>query len=295
MMSYCLRSALDANNRSMDRIVALASDEGIGTLELYGGGWEVEGDLRKAAEELRRQADDRGVELPVYGSGTRLGSIGPNREPNMKQLKLEAEVCSILGATVMTYPVVDGQPVPIDKPGAEVGIRFEKMLPVLVEQVQELADHASGFGVDIAVLNHCFLVYLGWHQAWLTRLAKRSNAGVCVDPGNYLHYGHQDPVDVCRELSGMTKMVRAGDVARKPDEEVVAAFEASGEFSPWGAAPLDAGVIDQMACYRNLAAGGYDGVVSLKSPGPSPDGPLAAIRLAWKTLNEQLKGLGGSE
>ena len=82
MMSYCLRSALDANNRSMDRIVALASDEGIGTLELYGGGWEVEGDLRKAAEELRRQADDRGVELPVYGSGTRLGSIGPNREPN---------------------------------------------------------------------------------------------------------------------------------------------------------------------------------------------------------------------
>lgn len=146
----------------MDRILTLAADEGFETLELYGGGWEVAGDLRKAAEELRRLADDRGVTLPVYGSGTRLGSIGVRREPNMKHLKVETEVCSILGGTVMTYPVVDGQPVPTDQPDAEVGIRFEKMLPVLVEQVQELADHACAFGVDIAVLNHCFLVYLGW-------------------------------------------------------------------------------------------------------------------------------------
>lgn len=295
IMSYCLRGVLRENDRSMDRIVTLAADEGFETLELYGGGWEVAGDLRKAAEELRRHADDRGVTLPVYGSGTRLGSIGVQREPNMKHLKVETEVCSILGGTVMTYPVVDGQPVPTDQPDAEVGIRFEKMLPVLVEQVQELADHACAFGVDIAVLNHCFLVYLGWHQRWLTRLSHRSNAGACVDPGNYLHYGHQDPVDVCRELSGVTKMVRAGNVVRRSEAEVVARFEASGEFSPWRATPLDAGQIDQAACYRNLAAGGYDGVVSLKNPGSSPDGPLTAIRQAWKTLNEQLKGLHGSK
>lgn len=291
LMSYCLRSALPRDEQSMTDILELAAREEIRTLELYAGGWPEEGDIRRASEEIAPQAKALGIAVPVMGSGTRLGDLGEAREIDMDQLKREVEACAILGADVMTLPAVDGQPVPPGQPEASVGMRFERMLPELVAQLQELADHAKGFDVSLAVLNHCFLVYLGWHQKWLTLLTERDNVGACVDPGNYLHYGHQDPEPVCRELAGMARMVRAGNVEPVPEAEVVAEFNASGEFRPWRAASFDAGVIDQKACYQHLRDGGYRGYVSLKTAGTSPDGPLAAIRQSWRALNDLLADL----
>lgn len=284
VMSYCLKNALPEGGQTLEDMLRLAAQEGIEHVEVYAGAWEVDGDIRKAAEGLRQVADDTGVRLPVMGSGTRLGNLGNERDVCLDLLKRESEACAILGGTVMTLPIVDGQPVPPDQENARVGVRFERMLPELVAQLQELADHAANHGVELAVLNHCFLVYLGWHQKWLTLLTERANVGACVDPGNYLHYGHEDPVAVCRELAGMTKMVRAGNVAPVAEEEVIAQFKDVGEFRPWGAAPFDNGVIDQEACYRYLAEGGYTGFLSLKTAGPSPDGPLAAIRHSWQAL-----------
>ncbi len=292
IMTYCLKNALPENEQSMEHILLLAAREGIENVELYAGGWQIDDDIRRAAESLRKVADHTGVNIPIYGSGTRLGHIGSQRQPCMDQLKLEVEACAILGSKVLTFPVIDGQPVPPDRPNATLGIRFELMLPVLVEQLQELGDHATQYGVEIAVLNHCFLVYLGWHQKWMIRLAERPNVGACTDPGNYLHYGHQDPVGVCKELAGVTKMVRAGDVEPVPEEEVVARFRETGEFQPWRAAPFGEGIIDQEACYRNLAEGGFNGFVSLKTAGSSTEGPLTAIRQSWQSLNSLLRSVG---
>ena len=287
IMSYCLQNALPQEERTLENVLKLAAEEGVPSIEPYMGGRGDE-DVRKTAESIRKLANELGVALPAYGSGTRLGEIGPNRQPNMDKLKEEVEACAIMGATVVTFPVVDGQPVPPDQPKASVGVRFERMLPVLVEQTQELADHAATFNVELALLNHCFLVYLGWHQKWLAKLTERANFGACVDPGNYLHYGFQDPVEVCAELSGMAKMVRAGDVAPTPEDEIVAGFKKNGEFRPWGATRFGEGAIDQESCYRNLAQGGYKGVISLKTAGASPDGPLAAVRYSWKALSDLL-------
>ena len=192
VMSYCLRSALPEEKQNVEGMLELAALEGMENVEVYAGGWQVDADIRKAAEGLREFADQAGVKLPVMGSGTRLGNLGGERETCMDQLKKEVEACAILGGTVMTLPIVDGQPVSPDQPGAKVGVRFERMLPELVSQLEELGDHAAAQGVELAVLNHCFLVYLGWHQKWLAQLCERANVGACVDPGNYLHYGHQD-------------------------------------------------------------------------------------------------------
>jgi len=289
IMGYCLKNALPENEQTMENIFRLASEEEIENVEVYAGQWEFEGDLRAAAESLCKVADGVGIKLPVYGSGTRIGHIGSQRQPCMDKLKQEVEACAILGGKVLTFPVIDGQPVPPDRPNATVGIRFELMLPALVEQAQELSDHAAQYDVELAVLNHCFLVYLGWHQKWMVRLAERLNFGACVDPGNYIHYGCQEPVDVCQELAGMTKMVRAGDVEPVPEAEIVSEFKETSQFQLWRATRFGEGGIDQEACYRNLAAGGYDGFVSLKTAGSSPEGPLAAIRQSWKALNNLLQ------
>ena len=289
-MSYCLQNALPENERTMENLLNLAAKEDIQNVELYAGGWKVD-DIRSASEALRKHADAAGVTLPVYGSGTRLGNINDQKTPAMALLKQEVEACAILGGSTLTYPVIDGQPVDPNRPNAAVGVRFEQMLPELVEQIQELADHAAQFNVNIAVLNHCFLVYLGWHQKWMTRLADRTNAGACVDPGNYLHYGHQNPVDVCKDLAPIAKMARAGGVAPVPENEIAATFKETGQFRPWGATLFDNGAIDQAACYRNLAAGGYTGYVSLKTAGTHPDGPLTAIRHSWKALSDLLAAI----
>jgi len=287
-MSYCLQSALPADERTLENTLELAAKEGIPAVEPYLGG-RSDTDIRKTAEGLRELADGLGVSLPVVGSGTRLGDVDEQRHVNMASLKEEAEACAIMGGSVLTLPIIDGQPVPPDKPDASVGLRYEQMLPVLVEQAQELADHAASHGVQLAVLNHCFLLYLGWHQRWLARLSDRANLGACVDPGNYLHYGHQDPVDVCEELAGCARMVRAGDVEPTPEEEVVAQFQDSGDFRPWRPTRFGEGTIDQESCYRNLAVGGYSGFVSLKTAGSSPEGTLAAVRHSWSALCELLE------
>jgi len=292
MMSYCMRSALPKDAQTMPDILKLAAQEGIRTIELYVGGWPEEGEVRKAVEELKPLADDLGIALPVMGSGTRLGCLGEEGQENMAQLKQEVEACALIGANVMTLPIEDGQPVPIDQPNARVGIRFERMLPELVAQLQELADYAKGYDVSLAVLNHCFLVYLGWHQKWLSVLSERDNVGACVDPGNYLHYGFQDPEPVCCELASVAKMVRAGNVEPVPEADVVAEFKSSGEFKPWRAASFNDGVIDQKACYQNLCDGGYGGYASLKTAGTSSDGPLAALRQSWRALNDMLDDVG---
>ncbi|MDA0709856.1 MAG: TIM barrel protein [bacterium] len=284
VMSYCLRGGLAEDKRSMEDILMFAHREEISAVEIYAGAWDTEGDVRKAAEAIRPTAERLGVALPALGSGTRLGHIDSSREANMALLKAEVEACALIGGHVMTLPIVDGQPVAKDKANSIVGIRFEQMLPELVAQLHELSDHAARFHVDLAVLNHCFLVYLGWHQKWLTLLANRENVGACVDPGNYLHYGHENPEPVCVALASMAKMARAGNVMPTPEAEVIDQFRQKGQFNPWQAAPFDAGVIDQAACYRALAQGGFDGVVSLKTAGSHPDGAAAAIRASWQGL-----------
>ena len=287
IMSFCLKNACAAD-ASMHDVLKLAAEEGIGNVEVYAGGWDFDGDVRQAAEALRKVADDVGVSLPTMGSGTRLGHLSAERETCMATLRAEAEACAVLGGSVMTLPIVDGQPIAPDQPNATVGVRFERMLPELVAQLQELADHASNFGVELAVLNHCFLVYLSWHQKWLAILCERANVGACVDPGNYLHYGHQEPVGACEELAPYAKMARAGGIVRVSEDDVIAGFADSGNFRPWAATLFDEGDIDQAACYDALARGGFDGYVSLKTAGNSPDGPLVAIRHSWKKLEEAI-------
>ena len=288
IMSYCLKNALPKGEQDLEAILRLAGEEGF-AVEVYGGIWQVEGDRRKAAEEVRKLADAAGVRMPVYGSGTRLGFLNPEkRAESMAALKEEVEICKILGGNAVTFPIIDAQPVPPDRPGADQGLHFGRVLPALVEQAGELADFAAGHGVDLAVLNHCFVCYLSWHQKWIAKLADRPNLGACVDPGNYRHYGCEDPVSACRTLQGYAKMARAGDAVTMPEEETVAGFRNNGQLSFYRSTIFGEGEIDQAACYRLLKEGGFDGVVSLKTGGPSDAGPLDAIRRSMANLKKLL-------
>jgi sugar phosphate isomerase/epimerase len=298
IMTYCLKNALPDSERNIENLIRLAAEEGF-DLEVYSPDLEQgDEDIRKLAGSARKLADECGVEILSFGTGARIGNVHPERAAeSMETLKESLEVAEILGAEVISFAAIDSQPVPPNQPKAQFGMRFDRALPYIVEQMQELADEAAGRDLNIALVNHCFLVYLGIHQHWISLLTDRPNAGACVDPGNYLFYtyGSEDPVRETKLAAKYAKLVRAGDWAVAPDDEIVKRYRSPkgqdrGVFNCAGAI-FGQGEVDHETCFRILADAGYDGFVSLKVGGTSEAGLLDAIRTSMKNLSEMLASM----
>jgi sugar phosphate isomerase/epimerase len=290
VMGHTLNGLIPAGERTVESRVRTAAELGVTHVEPYGGTWPAEVDVRKTAEEVRREGDQRGVAFPAYGSNTRLGERGERGPTALAALKHEIEACQIIGANVLTCATIDAQPVPPDS-AAGFGQPFERVVAGLVEPLRELAEYGAARGVRIAVLNHSHLVYLSWHQEWLCRLAEHPAAAATVDPGNFLFYGSEDPEAASRRLAPFAAMFRVGDWRPRPAEAVRADFARDGRLSLWESVPLGEGVVDHVRCLRLLKDAGYDGVVSLKSPGPPVPDAATAVRRALERMRGWLKEL----
>lgn len=279
-MGHCLNALLPQEKRTIEGRVRAATEAGIAHVEPFGGTWPAEEDCRRTAERVRREGDRQGVSFPAYGSNLRLGD--PAALPGLLR---EVEACEILGAGVLTCAVIDAQPVtPEAAPG--LGLPFERAVALLVPPLRELASAAETRGVRVGVLTHGALLFLSWHQEWLARLASHPAAGVTVDPGNYLYYGGEEPEAATRRLATRAALARAGDWRPRPEAQVRAELAEQGRLSPWESAPLGEGIVDHRRCLALLRDAGFDGVVSLKSPGP----PLPDAATALRRALERLRG-----
>jgi sugar phosphate isomerase/epimerase len=158
----------------------------------------------------------------------------------------------------------------------------------LVPPLHELAGAAAARGIRVGVLTHGALVFLSWHQEWLARLADHPALGATVDPGNYLYYGGEDPEAATRRLATRALLVRVGDWRARPESAVRAEFAERGRLSAWESVPLGEGLVDHRRCLALLRAAGFDGVVSLKSPGPPVPDAATALRQAVERLQAWL-------
>ena len=279
----------------MENLIRVAAEEGF-DLEVYYPDLEQgDRDIRELAESARKLSDKCGVRILSLGMSARIGDVNPKlAAENMIELKKNLEVADILGAEVVCFASIDSQPLPPHQPEAQFGMQFDRTLPYMIEQMQELADEAAERDLNTALLNHCFLVYLGIHQRWISLLTDRPNAGICVDPGNYLFYtyGSADPVSETKLCAKHTKLVRVGDWAVAPDDEVLERYRAAasgqGRLFNCTGVILGEGEVDHEACFRILADAGYDGFVSLKVAGVSENGPMAAIRTSMNNLSKML-------
>jgi sugar phosphate isomerase/epimerase len=280
-MGQCLTALLPAAERTVENRVRAAAEAGITDVEPFGGTWPADADPRTTAEIVRREGDRRGVRFPAFGSNTRLGGSGDGGQAALETLKREVEACRILGAGVLTAAAIDAPPAD----GATgLVLPFERAISGLLEPLRELAEHAAAHGVRIGVLNHCALVYLSWHQEWLVRLADHPAARATVDPGNYLYYGVESPVEATRRLAAHAALVRIGDWRPRPEEAVKADWARTGRLSLWESVPLGEGVVDHLECLRLLRKAGYERIVSLKSPGPPVPDAATALKRAVERL-----------
>lgn len=281
VMGHCLNALLPPEQRTIENRVRAAAEAGIARVEPFGGTWPAEVDCRQTAELVRQEGERRGVSFPAFGSNTRLGEPGERGPASLAALKREVDACQILGARVLTCAAIDAQPV---APESGLGLSFERAVGSLLEPLRELAEYAAERGVRVAVLNHCALVYLSWHQEWLVRLADHPAAGAAVDPGNYLYYGGEAPVEATRRLAPHAAIVRIGDWHPRSEAAVREEFARSGRLSLWESVPLGDGVVDHSHCLRLLREAGYQGVLSLKSPGPPVPSAAEALRRALDRL-----------
>jgi sugar phosphate isomerase/epimerase len=280
VMGHCLRALLPEGASTPEAQVRAAAEAGIDAVEPFGGAWPADADCLRTAERVRAEGDRCGVTFPAYGSNLRLGDPGA-----LPGLLREVEACAILGAGVLTVPVIDAQPVTADAaPG--LGLPFERAVALLVPPLRELATAAEARGVRIGVLTHGALVFSSWHQEWLARLTEHPAAGVTVDPGNCLYYGGEAPEAAAERLAPRAVLMRAGDWRPRQEAAVRAEFAERGRLSAWESAPLGEGIVDHPRCLALLRAGGFDGVVSLKSPGPPAPDAATALRRAVTRLRE---------
>jgi len=273
VMGHCLNALLPEGERTIEGRVRAAAEAGIAAVEPFGGVWPAGEDCRRTAERVRAEGGRQGVRFPAYGSNLRLGD--PAALPGLLH---EVEACAILGARVMTIAILDAQPVtPEAQPG--FGLPFERSLGLLVPPLAQLAGAAAAHGVRVGVLSHGALVFLSWHQEWLARLVDHPAVGVTTDPGNCLFYGGEDPEAAARRLAARTLLVRAGDWRPRPEAAVREEFARGRRLAPWESTPLGEGEVDHRRCLAILRAAGFDGIVSLKSPGPPlPDARTALLR-----------------
>jgi len=295
IMTYCLKNALPESERNMENLIRVAGEEGFDLEIYYPDLRQGDEDIRKSAESARKLANECGVRIFALGMDARIGDV--NQElaaQNMEKLKKSLETADILGAEVMCFAAIDSQPVPPEQTNPQFGMLFDRTLPYMVEQMQELADEAAGRGLNTALLNHCFLVYLGIHQRWISLLTDRPNAGACVDPGNYFYYtyGSEEPVRETRLCAEHAKLVRVGDWNVASDHEMVERYRSAprgeGRMFNCTGAILGEGEVDHESCFKALADAGYDGFASLKVAGTSELGPMEAVRISMSNLSEML-------
>ena len=283
-MSICLEPLLEGREPTCERILRVAAAVGVEGVEFYETHWGADPRDIDGAGALQALGAELGVEVFAVGSGTRLGYCDQRREAALATLKNQIRAAAAVGARVVTFPAIDSQPVPEGRAAAAGGLPFTQAVGPLVEQIQELAELARDCDVQLALLNHCAFVGASWHQEWVVKLVDRPEVGTCLDPGNYLYYECEDPIQATRRLAGTVCNVRLGDWVRRDEQEIVAAFRCQGRLGIWAPAIFGQGEVDHRACVRILRQNGYDGYLSLKSVGSEFGCSLESVKalLAYK-------------
>ncbi len=290
-MSYSLVGLLDNREPTWQRLLELAAEVGADGIEFYDSHWGVTSEDVDCADQVRARAEALGVDVFALGSGVRLGFADERRNAALDTLRTQIRAAAAVGARVVTFPAIDAPPVPPNRDPAQGGLDFGAGAGPLVEQVKKLGDFAAEHSVKLALLNHSFFVCSSWHQEWLTKLAASPWVGACLDPGNYLYYNDEDPVGATRRLADHTHMVRLGDWVRRNADEVAADFAEGKRLQLYQSAPFGEGEVDHASCFQILKESGYEGFLSMKSAGPSTDGPKAALQQALEHTRTLIKTL----
>lgn len=173
-----------ANSKISDveriRRAAETGFEGIEFVEIPDGQAVSHEEKLAYATMLRREAEACGLVIPAYAIGAKM--YHGDREADMaeiERLKREAEVAAALGAPVMRHDIINTEVV-----GDRV-VSFDRMLPVIAENVRAVTEYAQTLGVRTCSENHGRLIQDIDRMEKIYNTVGHDNYGLLIDIGNF--------------------------------------------------------------------------------------------------------------
>ena len=216
------------------------------------------------AKELRAEAERVGIEIVAYMTGAKLYSGNAEAdEAEIERIKRQLDVAAELGVKVLRHDVCSSE-----KVGERV-VSFGKMLPVIAENVRQIADYAASLGIRTCSENHGLVAQDSDRVETLYNTVDHDNYGVLVDVGNFA-CADEDSLRAVSRLAPYAVHVHAKDFQIKPygtkPEEGTKFFTSRGCRCLIGCAIGD-GDIPVEQCLAILKKAGYDGWVTIEFEG----------------------------
>ena len=216
------------------------------------------------ARVLKAEAERLGVEIVAYLIGADLYKGDAEKDAaEVERVKGQVRVAAALGAPIMRHDVCRNEKID----GRAIG--FDRMLPVIADNVRKITEYAETFGVRTCSENHGKIAQDSDRVERLWHTVDRDNYGILVDMGNFACVD-EDSVRAVSRLAPYAIHAHAKDFHKLPFGTQMAEgdkFFASRGCNILMGCALGDGDIPVEQCVAILKSVGYDGWISIEFEG----------------------------
>jgi len=254
--SYSFKAAMQDERMGLMDVIPKAKAFGFEGVEIADVG-DLGHEIRARADDLRRQSIEYG--LPICAYLTSADFIENGVDAEARRLRAEVETTVRLGASMMRHDACWS---------VDPSMRFEDVLPELVDGYRRVTEFAAGLGVHTMIENHGFFVQDSARVKAVVAGVDHHNFGWLVDIGNFLCVD-EDPLSAVAVAAPFAMHAHAKDFHIRPNSRPA---PARGWLTTRGGNHLRGAIfghgnMDTKGCIDILRRSGYDGWISLEFEG----------------------------
>ncbi len=214
MSSYCLLPALHSGEMNVLDLPKWVKDNGGEHLELVPYGFTLV-DQPELAEQLRKRAEDEGIELSNYSMPANFVQDTEEEFANeVERLKQHVDLLDRMNIRHMRHDVTA-----FTLPHEKTLLRyFLDSLPQIIEGSRQIADYAAQYGITTTIENHGFSVQLSDRVQRVLFEVDRPNFKTTLDIGNFLCVDEDPMVGVKNNLQ-YASLVHVKDFYIRPFDQ----------------------------------------------------------------------------
>jgi len=282
--SYSFSRLVRSGDMEQIGVIAKAKEIGFDVIEFSAISVPEGKTLPDYAGELRKEADEVGIEIANYTIGADfLKGSGGDLRAEIERVKTEVDVAEILGVPGMRHDASSGWPA--DHVGPK---SFAAALPRLAEGCRGVTEYAAEKGIKTMVENHGRFCQDSIRVEQLVTAVDHPNFGVLVDIGNFL-CADDDPATAVGRLMPYAFHCHAKDFHVKPGTDVAPGrgwFETRAGNYLRGAI-IGHGNVALLQCLKIMKREGYSGVLSIEFEG------MEDVLMAIQAGHDNLRRLVG--
>ena len=256
--TYSLSRAIASGEMSVLDVVQWVADQGGQHVEVVPIGFSFD-DNPQLADEIRKKAEDVGIEVSNYAIGANF--IANDFAQEIERVKLHVDIANRLGVKRMRHDVA------FRPPGEASVATFEQDFEKIVEACRTIAAYAASYGIVTSIENHGFYVQNSERVLRIIHAVGRDNFRMTLDVGNFMCVD-EPSVAAVQKCIPFASMVHLKDFYYRPSYR----NPGDGWFRTTSGnylrgAIVGQGDIDMYEVIRQIKNSGYDGYISIEFEG----------------------------